>query len=140
METSTALAVRPNVQIVQDAYNHFLQGNIQGIIDLCTDEVAWGTFKNAEVPYSGMFYGKEGVLEFFQALGSTVEFKSFTPKEFFSDGNDVFVLGREEAVVKETGGTYDDDWCMHFRLREGKIRHFFAFVDTYSQNRAFRKM
>jgi hypothetical protein len=139
METSTAIALRTNVQIIQDAYNEFLKGNPQGVANLCTDDVAWGSFKNPEVPFSGMFYGKEGVLEFFKLIAESVDYKSFEPKEFISQGEDVFVLGQEEAVVKETGGTYGDDWCMHFRLREGKIRYFFAFIDTYGQTRAFRK-
>lgn len=140
METSTAIAKRTNVQIVQEAYQNFQQGNIPGVLDLCTEDVAWGSYKNAEVPYAGMFYGKEGVLEFFKNLGGNVDFKSFETKEYFSQGDDVFVLGHEEAVVKETGNSYADDWCMHFRLREGKIKSFTAFTNTYDQAKAFRKI
>ena len=139
METSTAVAKRTNVQIIQDAYSEFLKGNPQGVANLCTEDVAWGSFKNAGVPYAGMYYGREGVLDFFKSLAESVDYKSFEAKEFFNQGDDVFVLGHEEAVVKETGGTYSDDWCMHFRLREGKIRHFFAYIDTNSQTKAFRK-
>lgn len=139
METSTAVAVQANVQIIKDAYGEFLKGNPQGVANRCTDDVAWGSFKNTDVPYAGMFYGKEGVLEFFKLLAGNVDFKAFEPKEFFGQHENVFVLGHEEAVVKETGGTYGDDWCMHFRLRDGKIRYFFAYIDTYGQTKAFRK-
>ena len=140
METSTSLAVRTNVQIVQEGFNHFGKGNIQGILDLCADDVIWDGFKNPDVPFSGTFYGKEGVQEFFKRLGESVTFTHFEPREFFSDGNNVFVTGHEEAQVKETGNTYSSDWCMHFRLQDNRFKHFFAYTDTYTETKAFRKV
>ena len=140
MESSTSIAVSPNVQIIQDAYANFLKGNVAAIAAACTEDVVWGSYKNPEVPFSGMYYGKEGVLEFFKTLSENIDYTSFEPKEFFSDGDSVFVLGSEEGMVKTTGSKYGDEWCMHFRLKDGKIKYFFAFVDTYGQVKAYRKV
>src|SRR5437763_12749482 len=108
METSTSIAVQPNVQIIQEAFGNFLKGNISAIADVCTDDVVWGSFKNPDVPMAGMFYGKEGVFEFFKRVADNVDFTNFEPREFFNDGDDVFVLGHNAGVVKSTGLTFEN--------------------------------
>ena len=136
METLTR--TKNNVQIVQQAFADFLSGNIQGILDECTDDIVWAASENPEVPYAGTFKGKEGVAEFFSTLAENVNYSLFEPKEFFSNKDAVVVLGRHTGTVKKTGKTYDHDWCMVFRFRDEKLYHFFAFVDSLDQAKAFR--
>jgi ketosteroid isomerase-like protein len=128
-----------NVATIQQAYADFAAGNIAAIIERCTDDVTWGSYENPGVPPAGTYYGKEGVKEFFTRLANSVDYTDFSPKEFFSDdaNNAVFVRGHQAAKVKSTGKSIDHDWLMEFRFRDGKVRSFFAFVDTRDQKEAF---
>ena len=136
METLTK--TKNNVQIVQQAFADFGSGNIQGIIDECTDDIVWGAYENQDVPFAGSFKGKEGVREFFRAIAENVDYSLFEPKEFFSDRDAVIVLGRHAGKVKKTNKTYDHDWCMVFRFRDKKLYSFFAFVDSLEQAESFK--
>jgi ketosteroid isomerase-like protein len=128
-----------NVEIIQQAYADFLAGNIAAVADQCTDDVKWGNYDNPLVPYAGMFHGKQGVKDFFARLANAVDYSEFSPKEFSSDETKdvVFVRGHHTGKVKSTGKTFSHDWLMEFYLREGKVRSFFAFVDSFDQSQAF---
>ena len=137
MESATL--TKNNVEVIQQAYADFGSGNVQGILDACTDDVVWTGHDNPTVPIAGTFRGKEEVRQFFANLSREVDYTDFSPREFFSDKDAVIVLGRHAGRVKSTGKTYDHDWCMVFRLREGKIYHFFVFLDTREQAESFSR-
>ena len=136
METATQ--TKNNIQLIQQAYADFGSGNINGILDVCTDDVVWTGPENPNVPIAGTFNGKEGVMKFFTVLSENVHYTAFEPREFFSDKDAVIVLGHHTGSVKSTGKTYDHDWCMVFRLRQGKVYHYYAFVDTRDQAESFK--
>ena len=134
----TLIQTKNNVQIIQQAYADFGSANIQGILDVCTDDVVWTGAENPNVPIAGTFKGKDGVMKFFNALAENVDYSSFEPKEFFSDKDVVIVLGNHAGKVKKTGKSFGHDWCMVFRLRDGKVYHYYVFVDTRDQAEAFK--
>jgi uncharacterized protein len=137
METLASVKTEQNIALVQSAFADFLNGNIQAIIDTCSDDVEWGSYENDVTPISGMYHGKVGVARFFQTLGENVNYTLFDPREYFSDGNNVFVKGRHEGVVKSTGKTFAHDFIMQFVVSNGKISYFFVWVDTYDQVKAY---
>jgi len=63
METLTKSTT--NVQIIQQAFADFRSGNIQGILDICTDDIVWAGAANPGVPITGTFKGNDGVRKFF---------------------------------------------------------------------------
>lgn len=136
METTTT---NTNVQLIQQAFNDFLQGNIQAILNACDDQVEWSSYKNSDVPFSGTFYGKEGVQEFFAAIAENIDYQQFEPKEYVTQGDTVIVLGHHAGTAKKTGRTFDHDWCMHFKLRNEKVAYYFIFVDTLEQAKCFKE-
>ena len=127
-----------NVQVVQKAFEEFMKGNTSAVVDICTDDVSWGSYENPGVPLAGIFKGKEGVRRFFSMLGELIDYTDFTPREFFGQGDAVVVLGHQAGKVKKTGKTFDHDWAMVFRLRGPKIYSFFEFNDTRLQAEAFQ--
>jgi uncharacterized protein len=139
METQTIRETKTNLEIVQQGYADFANGNIDGIVQNCADGVTWGSYDNPVVPVAGTFTGKEGVYKFFKILGETVQYTEFTPHEFICDDtkNVVLVTGFQSGVVKLTGKTFAHSWVMEFRFHEGKIKSFFAYVDSNDQARAF---
>jgi ketosteroid isomerase-like protein len=127
-----------NVQIIQQAFADFASGNIQSILNVCTDDIVWTGIENPTVPIAGTFKGKDGVIKFFSNLSENIDYSYFEPKEFFSDKDAVIVLGHHTAKVKKTGKSFDHDWCMVFRLRDGKLYHYYVFVDTRDQAESFK--
>lgn len=53
METATL--TKNNVQIIQQAFDDFGKGTIQGILDVCTNDVVWSSAENPNVPIAGIF-------------------------------------------------------------------------------------
>ncbi len=136
METTTA--TKNNLQIVQQGFDNFAKGNISAIIDVCTDDVEWGSYNNPDVTPSGTYHGKKGVQDFFSTLAQNINYSSFEPRDFLVQGDNVVVFGHHTGTVKSTGKTFDHDWCMRFKMDDGKIEEYFSFVDTYDQAKAFK--
>ncbi len=127
-----------NAAIVKQAFHDFLHGHVQGIINVCTDNIVWSSYRHPAVPYAGIFNGHAGVLEFFTKLGTEVEYKRFEPTEFYGDDNNVVVRGYHEGIIRVTGKPFGHDFMMHFRMREGKVYDYFVFVDTYQEGLAYQ--
>ena len=139
MESSTLTSAKTNVEIVQDNISEFLKGNVAHIINNCTDDVVWSSYKIPGVPLTNTFHGKEGVQEYFQLLKDSIQFTSFTAKEFLNQGNLVVVIGQTTGVVKSTGKSFDYNWSMQLRLKEGKTYEYFINTDSYQIFKAFQE-
>ncbi len=135
METQTQ--TRTNQQIISDSFEEFSRGNITAIIDVCDDNIIWKTYDNPIIKPAGTYKGKDGVADFFSTLGSEIEYFNFEAHEFITQGENVVVTGHHAGTVKRTGKSFDHDWCMVFKLRNGKIYQYSVYVDTYDQAKAF---
>lgn len=138
METSTAVATSPALKVVQQAFTDFANGNITAIVNACADDVVFGTYSNPIARPSGYYYGKEGVIEFFKQVDENMNMSLFEPREFITQDDRVIVLGHQTATIKHTGKTIDQDWCMSFTVRNGKIQQYFSFGDSYQFAQAFQ--
>ncbi|HVK96667.1 MAG TPA: nuclear transport factor 2 family protein [Flavisolibacter sp.] len=134
-----ATLTKNNVQVIQKVFADFQNGNIPAIVDACSNEIIWGGYKNPHIPFSGLYYGKEGVMEFFSRVADTINITAFEPREFISDGDDVVAIGRHSGSVKSTGKTFDHDWCFRFHVKNGRILKFVSFADTYEVATAFKE-
>jgi ketosteroid isomerase-like protein len=139
MDTLATVKKEQNILTVQNAFAEFLNGNIAGILEACTDDIEWGTHENPAVPFAKLYHGKNGAAEFFSTLGGSVDYISFKPSSYFADRDMVFVKGYHEATVKSTGKSFGHEFLMEFTLLDGKISSFFAWVDTLDQSIAFSK-
>lgn len=135
METTTA--TKSNVEIVQQAFTDFGSGNIEGILNVCTDDLVWSSYDNPAIPFAQSYYGKEGAAEFFSNLAGAVEYTAFEPREFFACSDRVFVKVYHAATVKITGKSFAHETLMEFVFHGNKLCRFFAYTDTFDQARAF---
>jgi ketosteroid isomerase-like protein len=127
-----------NKQRVQEAYQLFLKGDIQGVIDRCHDDAEWTSPESDYIPFAGMFRGKQGIAEFFSKLGASAHPQRFEPQEFIAEGDKVVVLGQATWQVKPTGRSFDTPFIHVFTMRDGKVARFEAHADTAAGERAFR--
>jgi hypothetical protein len=116
---------------VQAAYEDFQRGDIASLLARCTDDISWYTpGEGTAIPFAGQRRGKAEVAQFFEALGTTIEFHSFDPQEYISQGDVVVALGRWDGTVRGTSVRIADGFAMAFRLRDGKIADFREYTDS----------
>ncbi|MBI2885234.1 MAG: nuclear transport factor 2 family protein [Candidatus Omnitrophica bacterium] len=128
-----------NVQIVQQIYAAFGRGDIPSVLAALSDDIEWQVTGPAEVAYAGARRGRPQVLEFFTALGQTVDVERFEPQQFIAQEDTVVVLGVERLKIKATGRAAENSWVMVFTLREGRVVRFREYDDTASVAAAFRR-
>jgi ketosteroid isomerase-like protein len=134
------MTAQENKQLAINGYQMFLRGDIQGILDMCTDDIEWTSADLPSVPFSGAFHGKTGVMDFFQKLASEVEFLDYQPQTFIADEEKVAVSGVSTIRVRATGATYDDIWVHIFTMKNGKTVRFEQFHNTAAAVAAFMPM
>jgi ketosteroid isomerase-like protein len=119
-----------NIEIVKRGYEAFGRGDINGLLALCAENVAWVSPGPSELPTAGIRRGHEQVAQFFEALQQVFEIQRFEPKQFVAQGDQVVVLGADTAKVKATGKVLTEDWAHAFTVRDGKIATFREYLDT----------
>jgi ketosteroid isomerase-like protein len=128
-----------NVAIVQQAYNNFKTGNIQGLLDLLSEDVRWQLPEVEGVPLAGKRTGRDEVGEFFATVASDQEVLEFEPLESVAQGDKVVSLGHYKWRVKATGREFESDFVHVFTIRNGKIVTFREHFDSAVVAAAYQK-
>ena len=129
-----------NVRLVQEAYESFGRGDIQGMLNSLSEQVEWSTPKPEGVPFGGEYRGRDAVGRFFSELTQHEEITRFEPREFIAQGDRVVALGFYSSKVKATGRIAESQWVHLFTIRNGKVAKFQEFFDTAAALIAHRKV
>ena len=132
------MSEQENERVVQQMYAAFGRGDVPGVLDTLADDIEWRIAGPSELPYAGIHRGRDEVAKFFETFGRAAEFEVFEPREYFSRGDKVVVLGHERQRVKATGQVVETEWAMVFTVSAGKIARFHNFVDTHAVAAAHR--
>jgi len=126
-------------EVTREFYRRVGQGEVDGVIELLSDQVTWTVPGPTAIPYAGTFLGKEGVAEFFRILLAHEDLQSFVPNEFVIDDarGVVCVLGAETAVAIATGRKFSTKWAEIFRVSNGLITAFEEHIDTFALAEAY---
>jgi ketosteroid isomerase-like protein len=127
-----------NKQLVMQAYGLYSQGDIKGVLALCSDDVCWTSADIEQVPFSGRYNGQYEVGEFFTSMAGTMDTVHFTPRDFIAEGDKVVVTGDARWHVKTTGAQFASEWVHVFTVRDGKVVRFEQYTDTAAAAAAFR--
>lgn len=115
------------LEIVKDVYNRFAEGDIDGFLALCADNIEWVVNGPAHLEKCKAFKGRGGVQEFLDLLAGW-EFSSFVPREFIAAGQTVVVLGEETGTDKTAGVQFENRWAHIFDVQDGQIMRFREFL------------
>lgn len=129
--------MKTNLEIVKETYANFLQGNIPAILDTLSDNIEWELPASAHVSFSGVFKGKDAVLNFFKNVGNDNEFSEFAVDTYVSDGDNVVALGHLSAIAKNTGKASTNKWAHVWQIKEGKVIRHYEYADTAEIRDAF---
>jgi ketosteroid isomerase-like protein len=128
-----------NVKTITSAYEAFARGDIPAVIDALADDVDWASeAASTDVPWWGPRHGKAEVLAFFEALGTAMEVKEFTPLVIVGDGDDVLTVVRYQATSRANGRTASMDIHHHWKFRDGKIVRYRGSEDTLQTLEVYR--
>ena len=133
------MSEQENTAIVQQAYNNFKTGNIQGILDLCSDDIEWRFPETENVPFAGTRTKRAGVGEFFALVGANQEPLRFEPREIVAQGDKVVSLGYYQWRIKDTGRELECDFAHVFTIRDGQIVAFQEYTDTAAVAAAYQR-
>jgi ketosteroid isomerase-like protein len=126
-----------NTALVQKLYAAFAKGDVQTILDHCTDDIEWNMEGPAIIPYSGKRRGTAQVLQFFHALATTQSNQKLTTEIFVEQGDHVATLGRYTGTVTATGKPFDGPVAHFFTIRDGKVSRFVDVGETADMAAAY---
>jgi uncharacterized protein len=140
-QASTAMEavmnIEQNKQLVMRGYQFFQDGNIEGLLQLFSDDIEWIGYQSEFVPFSRDYHGRQDVAQFFAELGQAQEAERFEPQEVIAEGDKVVVMGEAEWMVRATGNHYGYPWVHVFTVRDGEIVRFQQYYDTAATEAAF---
>lgn len=116
------------IDIVRRVYQRFGEGDIEGFLKLCADDIEWVVNGPGTLEKCRSFKGIDGVRDFLAILSRTWSFKSFMPREFIDAGDKVVVLGEEAVTDLATGEGFENRWVHVFTVRDGVIVTFREFL------------
>jgi len=121
-----------NIETVKAMYEAFGRGDVDAILDRCTDDVDWATDSELEAaPWHGVKHGKAELPSFFVGIAETGPVKEFTPLSFASNADgDVMVFLRYAFTVSATGKDVATNLHHFWRFRDGKVAYYRGSEDT----------
>jgi hypothetical protein len=126
------------LQVAKDSFAAVGRGDIPGLLTTLTDDVEWVVPGPSIVPMTGHHRGKEGVSRYYALLKEKLDVLQFEPREFYTQGDTVTVLGFFRGRVKATDRVYESEWALVYTVRDGKIARCREYYDTAAQVAAFR--
>ncbi|MDP9294042.1 MAG: nuclear transport factor 2 family protein, partial [Actinomycetota bacterium] len=91
--------------VLRERYQRFNQGDIEGALDLWTDDFVWEGSSSSELPGSGRHEGKPAAIEVLQqAVGAWDSF-ALSADEFIEQGDTVVVLGHTDVAKSDRSAT-----------------------------------
>ena len=109
-----------NVAIVSLAIEDIGNLNVEGLLAIIDDDIDFRLM--GTTPFSRSIRGKPGYLEIVGEVGSYLDgFIKLTVDELIPAGEWVIVRCSGHAVMKATGADYDNQYCMMWKLKDGKV-------------------
>ena len=111
----------PNAELVARGYEAFGRGDVDTVLDLLADDIAWRV--PGRGPIAGEYHGKDGVMAFF---GKLMEESGGSFRLTVHDiaATDRHALAIVDAHVERNGKSYDFHAIHVWHLRDGKAEIF----------------
>ena len=128
------MTIEDNIQIVKDFFAAIGQGDKQGLVALCAEDIEW-IIPGKDWLLAGTHRGHSGLEHLLQKT-SEMEISSPTPSEYVAQGDRVLVVGFAKGKVKATNKTFEDDWVFAITVRNGRLTNIREYIDTQALARA----
>jgi ketosteroid isomerase-like protein len=130
-----ALTQTRNVELLDDLYAAFNDGDTATMLDAMADDVEWIIPEGA--PYGGTHVGPGAVAsEVFERIPRDVDSFRADPDRFV-DGGDTVVAEGSFTIVSKWGQTHEIPFVHVWDVDDGRITRFVNHTDTHLMRRAF---
>jgi uncharacterized protein len=126
------MSAEQNIETVKAMYEAFGRGDVNAILERCTDDVDWASDAAIPVaPWQGVKHGKAELPSFFEGIARTGPVTEFTPLSFAAnESGDVMVFLRYGFTVTATGKEVATNLHHFWRFRDGKVAYYRGSEDT----------
>lgn len=135
-EKEENLSEETNVKLIQLAYQSISAGDIRSFLNVLAEDILWIVPDMANVPFAGIWQGREQVGHFFRRTAEVQDVVEFEPEEFIAEREKVVVLGRFTMHVKATGKLSRSQWVHVWTIEGGQVNYMREYVDTLAVSQA----
>ena len=86
-----------NTEALRERYERFSRGDIEGALDLWTDDFVWEGADASDYPGSGRHEGKQAAVDVLQQAVAAWDSFELVADEFFEQGDTIVVLGHSDV-------------------------------------------
>jgi ketosteroid isomerase-like protein len=127
-------------QKVNQLYEAYNRRDLDAILNTLSQDCIWEVMGQPEIPFAGIYHGKDDIKEFFGKLEDTLDMSEFTVEHILENGNLVVATGHFNASARQTNKRFSTTWAMLFEFNEEEqIVHFRDCFDTLTCARAIRE-
>lgn len=115
------------IDVVRRMYDCLAAVDLDTILEIASPDIE--VVQTDELPWGGHFRGHDGLGEFFLKLVGTIT-SAVTHDDLFAAGDRVVQVGRTAGHVNATGAPFDIREVHVWRVADGRITRFEAYIDT----------
>lgn len=135
MFTPKIVSSSQNVEIVYSLYEARARKDEATVSSIIDPTVTLEVMEN--FPYGGIYYGYEGMNDFFTHFLQDLEYWYAEPEEILDAGENVVSLGHYHGVAKKTGTKIKVCFAHIISVHNGKVVRMRQFTDTLKVACAF---
>ena len=118
---------------LRERYERFSKGDLEGALDLWTDDFVWDGSSDSELPGSGQHEGKQAAIEVLQQTVGAWDAFELTADEFIEQGDTAVVLGHTDVTKGDQSARLP---VVHiWRYRGEEICRLQILTDTFESAR-----
>jgi hypothetical protein len=117
-----------DLEVVQRMYRAFEHADVASTLAMCAPDVT--IHQSTALPWGGDYTGHEGVLAFLVALAGALDSRPQTERLYADGAGAVVQVGRTRGTVRQTGAAFDVAETHVWRLRDGLVTRFEAYLDV----------
>ncbi len=118
-----------NKQAAEAIFDAFSRAAVEEILARVTDDALFLSHLDPVVPWSGAYQGKGQILQYFQALGGSVEVSDHPVEQVIAHGDVVVARGSVRFTVRKTGKAGSSTWVYVFTFAGDKVHRFEQYND-----------
>ncbi|PXV68976.1 hypothetical protein CLV62_101242 [Dysgonomonas alginatilytica] len=123
--------------VVNNMLKAFGAGDMEALKATISDSSVWIYEGSSDIPYTGVYKGKEGAVQFITDIVSNVDVLDFQVKQLLAHGNTVVVLGSEKQKIKKNGQILEQNWVQVYTVEGGLITKMEEFANTSHAEKLF---
>ena len=130
------MSEQQNVALIQKTLEAFGRGDVQTILDHCTNDCEFYCPGPTAIPFAGTKKGRVEIQSYFDDLIGTQSGTNLSIDQFVAQADTVVAIGRYRAKINSTGKPIDSPVVLTFKMQDGKIARHMVIGDRLRSRRA----